>query len=508
MVGRNEPCYCGSGKKYKKCCLRKDENKRQEPQFSTAKKSGWIGTLVDWATRQVWYDKYFTKTLYEVFGKDKKEINEEEMKALSETVLFCVKVKDKKTPLELFIENNTKGPSEIAIYKLWCKNIRFGMWEVKEVYTGKGVEITNMNNPHEDYLISEHLGSYSMRKGDFLVARVLPFAENGWMFGGGLMARIPQSMVYVFRRSNIKFEMTEIEFVKIWFGKHNPESIQYKTYEQLKQELQELILKYELPFDMKTFDEDFQKATNPTVFFYPIFIRIDQEEKTIREVSDLVLALWKYAPVRVPNETIVEAGPVEQTLVNDFMHECAKYFEEHDTYHPAEQIKLSSQLQKKWLDTPQAELDNQTPRQTIHAERHEAGNMRKEIAYQTTSLFWPEKWKIASDLHFKGVAVFRKEKYTKAMEYYSRVIKEYPDFPFLYRTVANLGMTYVALGDKKEGLHLLKEALILNPNYTFPKEQIATIEKITAKEIEQTQVTRKKKVKLNREKQRLPKKKK
>lgn len=24
-LGRNEPCYCGSGKKYKKCCLRKDE---------------------------------------------------------------------------------------------------------------------------------------------------------------------------------------------------------------------------------------------------------------------------------------------------------------------------------------------------------------------------------------------------------------------------------------------------------------------------------------------------
>jgi preprotein translocase subunit SecA len=23
--GRNDPCYCGSGKKYKACCLRKDE---------------------------------------------------------------------------------------------------------------------------------------------------------------------------------------------------------------------------------------------------------------------------------------------------------------------------------------------------------------------------------------------------------------------------------------------------------------------------------------------------
>ena len=24
-VGRNDPCPCGSGKKYKNCCLRKDE---------------------------------------------------------------------------------------------------------------------------------------------------------------------------------------------------------------------------------------------------------------------------------------------------------------------------------------------------------------------------------------------------------------------------------------------------------------------------------------------------
>lgn len=25
-IGRNEPCPCGSGKKYKKCCLDKDES--------------------------------------------------------------------------------------------------------------------------------------------------------------------------------------------------------------------------------------------------------------------------------------------------------------------------------------------------------------------------------------------------------------------------------------------------------------------------------------------------
>lgn len=27
ILGRNDPCHCGSGKKYKQCCLGKDEEK-------------------------------------------------------------------------------------------------------------------------------------------------------------------------------------------------------------------------------------------------------------------------------------------------------------------------------------------------------------------------------------------------------------------------------------------------------------------------------------------------
>jgi hypothetical protein len=30
VVGRNEPCPCGSGKKYKQCCLDKDEARARE----------------------------------------------------------------------------------------------------------------------------------------------------------------------------------------------------------------------------------------------------------------------------------------------------------------------------------------------------------------------------------------------------------------------------------------------------------------------------------------------
>jgi uncharacterized protein YecA (UPF0149 family) len=30
IAGRNDPCPCGSGKKYKKCCLEKDQKERQQ----------------------------------------------------------------------------------------------------------------------------------------------------------------------------------------------------------------------------------------------------------------------------------------------------------------------------------------------------------------------------------------------------------------------------------------------------------------------------------------------
>lgn len=54
-IGRNQPCYCGSGKKYKKCCLRKDEDVRRDAQdmdeFEYALRKGLIDPFAadeDW----------------------------------------------------------------------------------------------------------------------------------------------------------------------------------------------------------------------------------------------------------------------------------------------------------------------------------------------------------------------------------------------------------------------------------------------------------------------------
>ena len=38
-LGRNEPCHCGSGKKYKQCCLSKDEAAERTARAKAAEKA-------------------------------------------------------------------------------------------------------------------------------------------------------------------------------------------------------------------------------------------------------------------------------------------------------------------------------------------------------------------------------------------------------------------------------------------------------------------------------------
>ena len=38
IVGRNEPCPCGSGRKYKQCCLNKDETRARQARAKAAEK--------------------------------------------------------------------------------------------------------------------------------------------------------------------------------------------------------------------------------------------------------------------------------------------------------------------------------------------------------------------------------------------------------------------------------------------------------------------------------------
>jgi len=51
-VGRNDPCPCGSGKKYKKCCLNKDEQRKQEKTSLTSEESQLRERLLSFSSKE------------------------------------------------------------------------------------------------------------------------------------------------------------------------------------------------------------------------------------------------------------------------------------------------------------------------------------------------------------------------------------------------------------------------------------------------------------------------
>ena len=74
-LGRNDPCHCGSGKKYKQCCLGKDEEKSRAARAKAAAEAPVADTEAEAApatrapkhqTRQPWKK---TATNTHGFGK-------------------------------------------------------------------------------------------------------------------------------------------------------------------------------------------------------------------------------------------------------------------------------------------------------------------------------------------------------------------------------------------------------------------------------------------------------
>ncbi|MCP5506077.1 MAG: SEC-C domain-containing protein [Chlamydiales bacterium] len=77
-VGRNDPCPCGSGKKYKKCCAQKSSMERRTfTQINTSEIQSKIGKIAG-ALSQINQEKASEepKSLKEKMGKNENESKE------------------------------------------------------------------------------------------------------------------------------------------------------------------------------------------------------------------------------------------------------------------------------------------------------------------------------------------------------------------------------------------------------------------------------------------------
>lgn len=197
-VGRNDPCPCGSGKKYKKCCLLKESEQglssssHQEPRKpvvdvvyqglrkklddycreAVKRKDFLRGVAVYWDT-----EPKEPLVLPEGADKDQGEFNE--------WLLLDFPMGNGKTVAENFLESREKGltEGERAIAEALSKSYQ-SVYEVQEVREGSGLTIKDLFTGQE-MDVQEISGSYSIVLWDILHMRVYSIGNTHKFAGNG-----------------------------------------------------------------------------------------------------------------------------------------------------------------------------------------------------------------------------------------------------------------------------------------------------------------------------------
>ncbi len=173
-IGRNDPCPCGSGKKYKKCCLLKEftpvgkeeliKQRLVQEILAFVKKN--YRDSIEFAVSIFW-DEFVPNVHLDSVGMAMAEINFWEWVAHD-----WQPHEDGKSTIDLFIKAN-KGltPDEISILKKMNAAV-ISLYEVQEVYPEKGLLLKDLVLGGE-YEVSEKTATRSLGKWDILGTRLL-----------------------------------------------------------------------------------------------------------------------------------------------------------------------------------------------------------------------------------------------------------------------------------------------------------------------------------------------
>lgn len=184
-TGRNDPCPCGSGKKYKKCCL-----------SSTFVETGREESIRERLVQDLlgFFKKNFRDRLDDarsIFWGDfepAKYLNENTLRLADinfwEWVVYdhVVDEENNKTLIDLYMEENRRLSSDEHRLLTMMKNSVISLYEVQEVFPEKGLLLKDLLLGGE-YDVQEKAATRSLRKWDIFAARLLLIDANYIMSG-------------------------------------------------------------------------------------------------------------------------------------------------------------------------------------------------------------------------------------------------------------------------------------------------------------------------------------
>lgn len=194
--GRNDPCPCGSGKKYKHCCLKTEETQVVSASSGAVPKAiDWLFTMHGPAVREAMDDGFFGGLDDEEY-KQLKDQHPDSFEGIMINALewlladgvIAVKGQEHRVS-ELLLARG--GPLFSVEQQQWIKLLAtkpLRLYEVTEAVQGKSMHLKDVLLPESTpVLVQEKAGSQQAIKFDLIAARIVPL-ESHFVLSGGIYA--------------------------------------------------------------------------------------------------------------------------------------------------------------------------------------------------------------------------------------------------------------------------------------------------------------------------------
>lgn len=199
-VGRNELCPCGSGKKYKRCCLEKEEAGSVAAQpdaesFTSGERASAIQKLLKFASgREFEADRDIATRLF--WGGLLEERTDEEIRTVEELpqteinfntwFLYDMDVDDEKTVVDFFMaQEGRRLTSGEAAYLNAAAKTHFRLYEVEQVEIDKGFRLKDLWTG-ESFQVTERAATHTFVQWDLMATRLMNLGADHWVSDGGI----------------------------------------------------------------------------------------------------------------------------------------------------------------------------------------------------------------------------------------------------------------------------------------------------------------------------------
>ena len=174
-LGRNQPCWCGSGRKYKKCHLGREE-------LPLAERAGWLYTKAGQHAMLTGWNDVLAEASYERCRYADDDPDALAAALADPLVLDAVLFEGGAFAAFLQMRGSLLPDDERLLAQQWLLVDR-SVFEVEQVHRGQGVTVRDVRtgDTHE---VRERAASRQLKPGQLVCARVVPAGDSMQFFGG------------------------------------------------------------------------------------------------------------------------------------------------------------------------------------------------------------------------------------------------------------------------------------------------------------------------------------